>query len=244
MSPNHDDRPEGTPIDMLVLHYTGMRTAAEAFARLCDPAAKVSAHWFIDEDGTASALVPEARRAWHAGVSFWRGCGNLNGRSIGIELVNPGHQWGYRRFPEAQIASLIALCRGVLARHAIPARNVVAHSDVAPDRKEDPGELFPWQALAAAGIGLWPGTAPAEARALPAIGPGAQGPAVDALRRGLGRIGYRISAIGGFTPPLARVVTAFQRHWAPHRTDGIADGETRWRIGRVAALAEGIVTPL
>jgi N-acetylmuramoyl-L-alanine amidase len=242
VSPNHDARPEGTPIDVLVLHYTGMPSAAAALARLCDPDAKVSAHWFIDEDGTTTALVPEQRRAWHAGVSFWRGVGQLNDRSIGIELVNPGHAFGYRPFPEAQLAALIALCRDILARHPIPARNVVAHSDIAPDRKQDPGELFPWARLAQAGIGLWPGPAPEEAVGLPAIGPGAAGVQVAALRRGLRRIGYRIGELGGWNAPLAQVVAAFQRHWAPHRTDGIADGETRWRVGRVAALAERVVT--
>lgn len=240
-SPNFDDRPQGTPIDMLVLHYTGMTSAAAAMARLCDPEAKVSAHWLIDEDGSTTRLVAEEKRAWHAGVSFWRGHGALNGRSIGIELVNPGHEFGYRPFPEAQVAAVIALGREILARWNIPARNVLAHSDAAPERKQDPGELFPWQRLAEAGIGLWPGTAPEAARALPEIGPGTEGPMVDALRRGLVGIGYRIGTKGGYNKPLSQVITAFQRHWAPHRTDGMADGETRWRVGRVQGLAEGFV---
>ena len=241
MSPNFDDRPPATPIDMLVLHYTGMRSAAEAMSRLCDPEAKVSAHWVVDEDGTTTQLVAEEKRAWHAGVSFWRGFGALNARSIGIEIVNPGHEFGYRPFPEAQIVAVTALCRDILARHPIPARNVVAHSDIAPERKEDPGELFPWARLAEAGIGLWPGAAPEAARGLPDIGPGSAGPMVDALRRGLSGIGYRIGTIGAYNRPLAQVITAFQRHFAPHRTDGIADGETRWRVGRVGGLAEGFV---
>lgn len=241
MSPNFDDRPDGTPVDMLVLHYTGMRTGAEAMARLCDPEAKVSSHWFVDEDGTTTALVDEEKRAWHAGVSFWRGFGHLNGRSIGIEIVNPGHEFGYRPFPEPQVVAVIALCQAIVARWKIPARNVVAHSDIAPDRKEDPGELFPWARLAEAGIGLWPGPAPDAAQTLPEIGPGSEGPMVDALRRGLSAIGYRIGTAGGYNRPLAQVITAFQRHWAPHRTDGIADGETRWRIGRVGGLAQGLV---
>ena len=154
-SPNQDDR-GGAAIDMLVLHYTGMITAEAALSRLCDPAAKVSAHYTIDEDGTIYAHVPEARRAWHAGVSFWAGKRNVNARSIGIELVNPGHEFGYRAFPRSQIAALIDLCRDILARHPIPAARVLGHSDVAPARKEDPGELFPWAQLAEAGIGLWP----------------------------------------------------------------------------------------
>ena len=140
----------------LYRHADGAR---RRWTRLCDPAAKVSAHYTIDEDGTVYAHVPEARRAWHAGVSFWAGESDINARSIGIELVNPGHEYGYRAFPEAQIAALIALCHGILARHPIPPARVLGHSDVAPARKEDPGELFPWARLAKAGIGLWPDVA-------------------------------------------------------------------------------------
>jgi len=240
-SPNHDARPDGAPIDTLVLHYTGMQSGEAALTRLRDPEAKVSSHYLVEEDGRVFALVPEARRAWHAGLSFWRGHASLNDRSIGIEIVNPGHEWGYRDFPPAQTATVIALCRHILRRHPIPPRNVVAHSDIAPERKQDPGERFPWAALAAAGIGLWPGEAPEEARALPTLAVGDEGPGVASLRRTLGRIGYRVAAEGAFDRSLALAVTAFQRHWAQHRTDGVADGETRWRIGRVAGLAEGRV---
>ncbi len=155
-SPNHDARPAGGAVDILVLHYTGMKTADEALARLCDPAAKVSAHYTIGRDGRVFAHVPEDRRAWHAGVSFWAGETNVNARSIGIELVNPGHEFGYAPFPEAQIASLIDLAHGIVTRHPIPPRRVLGHSDVAPARKMDPGELFPWRHLAEFGIGLWP----------------------------------------------------------------------------------------
>jgi N-acetylmuramoyl-L-alanine amidase len=154
-SPNQDDR-GGAKIDMLVLHYTGMTSGGAALARLCDPAARVSAHYTIDEDGTVYAMVPEARRAWHAGVSRWAGARDINARSIGIELVNPGHEFGYRAFGDAQIAALVALGQGILQRHAIASWRVLGHSDVAPARKDDPGELFPWQRLAEAGIGLWP----------------------------------------------------------------------------------------
>ena len=157
-SPNHDARPSGAAIDMLVLHYTGMKTADEALARLCDPEAKVSAHYTIGTDGRVYAHVPEERRAWHAGVSFWAGEANVNGRSIGIELVNPGHEFGYVPFAETQIAALIDLARTILARHPIPPAHVLGHSDVAPGRKMDPGELFPWARLAQSGIGLWPKT--------------------------------------------------------------------------------------
>ncbi len=191
-SPNHDARPDGTPIDMLVLHYTGMESGAAALARLCDPAVKVSAHYTIDEDGTVYAMVPEDRRAWHAGVSHWAGASDINARSIGIELVNPGHEFGYRAFPDPQIAALTTLCHSILMRHPIASARVLAHSDVAPMRKDDPGELFPWEKLARAGIGLWPEKSGAEAPA-------------DALIR----YGYDPNA-----EPDKRI-TAFQRHFGP-----------------------------
>jgi N-acetylmuramoyl-L-alanine amidase len=140
-SPNHDERKLG--VDLLLLHYTGMKTAADARARLIDPAAKVSSHYLVDEDGGIAQLVPEARRAWHAGLSSWKSVTDINSCSVGIEIVNPGHEFGYRDFPEAQIEAVIALCRDIVARHSIPARRVLAHSDVAPARKEDPGERFP-----------------------------------------------------------------------------------------------------
>jgi len=202
---------------MLVLHYTGMRTGAEAIARLRDPAAKVSAHYVVEEDGAVFRLVPEARRAAHAGISHWRGHGALNARSIGIEIVNPGHAWGYRDFPALQMAAVCDLCLDILTRHPIPPRNVVAHSDIAPDRKQDPGELFDWEGLAGNGVGLWPDRdppAPPEAATLPL----------------LGAIGYRTDL------PVPMLVTAFQRHWLPSRADGIADAATRARLAAVAAL--------
>jgi N-acetylmuramoyl-L-alanine amidase len=201
-SPNHDDR-GAAPIDMLVLHYTGMKTAQEALERLCDPAAKVSAHYTIDEDGTVYAHVPEARRAWHAGAASWAGATDINARSIGIELVNPGHQFGYRDFTEDQIASLITLCHSILMRHPIASARVLGHSDVAPARKEDPGELFPWERLAKAGIGLWP-----QSAATGDLG-------ADALTR----YGYDPDA------PQDKLITAFQRHFRPKKLDGQWDGE-------------------
>jgi N-acetylmuramoyl-L-alanine amidase len=200
-SPNHNDR-GGAPVDMLVLHYTGMTSGAAAVDRLCNPAAGVSAHYTIDEDGTVYAHVAEARRAWHAGVSHWAGVDNVNARSIGIELVNPGHEYGYREFPEDQIAALVTLCHGILLRHPIPSARVLGHSDVAPARKDDPGELFPWARLAKAGIGLWPDAAAGD-------------PGADALTR----YGYDPKA------PQAKVITAFQRHFRPAKLDGQWDGE-------------------
>src|SRR5262245_22906182 len=145
---------------MLVLHYTGMKTGAEAIARLCDPAAKVSSHYVVEEDGRVFKLAAESERAWHAGVSSWRGASNINARWIGIEIVKPGHEFGYRDFPMAQMAAVGELARAIIARHKIPARNVVGHSDVAPARKEAPGERFDWGFLAAHGVGLWPSGGP------------------------------------------------------------------------------------
>ena len=174
-SPNFDDRPRNMPIDILILHYTGMPTGAAAVARLCDPDAKVSAHYTVDEDGTIYTHVPEERRAWHAGLSWWAGEVNVNARSIGIEIVNPGHEFGYRSFPDLQIEAVIELCRDVVQRRKISAARVLGHSDVAPARKMDPGELFPWGKLALAGVGsgLKPGIARSTFHSNPACAPSA-----------------------------------------------------------------------
>lgn len=223
-SPNHGPRSAGR-IDMILLHYTGMTSAAEALDRLCDPAAEVSAHYLVEEDGTLWRLVAEERRAWHAGRAAWAGETDINGVSIGIELQNPGHEHGYRPFPAAQMAALVALCRDILSRHAVPPHRVLGHSDVAPTRKDDPGELFDWPFLASAGIGLWP-VFPAVA-ADAALSPDA----LAAALRGLGRIGYAIDGADDFPPAL----TAFQRHWRPRCCDGALDAETLARIATVAA---------
>jgi N-acetylmuramoyl-L-alanine amidase len=226
-SPNFNERPGDGVVDMLILHYTGMRTASEALDRLCDPAAKVSAHYLIDEDGTVTRLVAEKHRAWHAGVSSWRGRTEINGASIGIELANPGHEFGYVPFPEAQIAALEELARGILARHPIPARQVLAHSDVAPLRKQDPGELFDWSRLARAGIGFCPdfavpGVAPTDIAEIQAL---------------LAAIGYACPRRGALDAEMMAAVTAFQRHWRPEHCDGALDLET---CRRIAILAQGI----
>jgi len=221
-STNHDERE--APIDMLILHYTGMTTAAAALDRLCDPDARVSAHYVIEEEGTVWQLVEEERRAWHAGVSRWRGAPLVNGRSIGIELVNPGHEFGYRPFPAAQIDALIALCHGILARHAIPPRHVLGHADVAPARKEDPGELFPWQSLAAEGIGLWPTSAPEADFAWPA------------MARGLAAFGYDVGAGEPGDPALRLALIAFQRHWRQRLCDGQPDRESAALLAGLCAL--------
>jgi N-acetylmuramoyl-L-alanine amidase len=214
-SPNFDARPADGAIDILVLHYTGMQTAEGALMRLCDPDAKVSAHWLIDEDGRAVSLVPEERRAWHAGVSSWRGATDINARSIGIELVNPGHEFGYRPFPEPQMASLIELARDILGRHPIPPRNVVGHSDVAPRRKMDPGELFDWRRLAVAGIGLWPGEA-------------------DKCVLDEAAVGAMLATIGYETVEMFATLKAFQRHFRPERVNGRLDWQTARRIRGLA----------
>jgi N-acetylmuramoyl-L-alanine amidase len=226
-SPNHDARPAGTAVDILLLHYTGMPSAAAALGRLTDPAAKVSAHYLVDEDGTVWQLVDEARRAWHAGVSCWRGVADVNARSIGIELVNPGHEHGYRPFPEAQMAALQGLALGVLARHPIPPGSVLGHADVAPTRRQDPGELFDWRRLAAAGIGLWPDSVPPLAGV---VGPASTAAEIVALQTALAGFGYCVAASGAYDALTRAAVTAFQRHWRAERIDGLADGDCRARL--------------
>ena len=217
-SPNADDRPAGCRIDTLILHYTGMPSAAAALERLCDPAAAVSAHYLIDEDGSTTRLVLDQRRAWHAGASIWAGRARLNDCSIGIELVNPGHEWGYRPFTEPQYASCIALCRAILERWPIPPHRVLAHSDVAPERKQDPGELFDWARLGAAGIGLWPPSGAGTPRA-----PGR-------LQADLARFGYGVAPSGRLDAGTRLVIAALQRHFRPACVDGVPDRETLARL--------------
>jgi len=217
-SPNHGPRRAGKPVDMLVLHYTGMKTLAAALKRLCDPKAQVSAHYLVARDGRVFRLAPEARRAWHAGVSFWAGERDVNSRSIGIELENPGHEFGYRAFPVKQIAALIWLARGILRRHRIPKRRVLGHSDVAPRRKIDPGEKFPWQRLARAGIGYRP--KPGRARRAQAK------PDLASVQRALAAFGYEIAPTGRMDAPTRAAVRAFQRHFRPRQVDGAVDRET------------------
>ncbi|HEX3499277.1 MAG TPA: N-acetylmuramoyl-L-alanine amidase [Stellaceae bacterium] len=229
LSPNHEPRPSPGRIDLLILHYTGMTSAEEALDRLCDPAAEVSAHYLVDEDGTVWRLVDENRRAWHAGRGFWAGATNINDRSIGIELVNPGHEHGYRPFPELQITALETLAHDILARHPIAPERVLGHSDIAPGRKADPGELFPWERLAGAGIGLWPDFAEES---------GVDG-TVDILaaQRSLARIGYDARASGRLDGATQAILTAFQRHWRPASCSGALDAETAQRIALCAKTA-------
>ena len=218
-TPNHRPRPEPARIDMLVLHYTGMTSAAAALARLCDPDAGVSAHYVIEENGVISRLVPETRRAFHAGASCWEGESDLNSVSLGIEIVNPGHEWGYRPFPEAQMSSVECLCQNLIGRYSIPPHRVVGHSDIAPVRKSDPGELFDWARLARAGIGIWPPAKPAP-----------RGVAIDPAESlgNLSSIGYCANAESQ-TPTLV----AFQRRFRQSCCDGRLDAETAARLSEV-----------
>jgi N-acetylmuramoyl-L-alanine amidase len=222
-SPNIDDRPGLGRPDMIVLHYTGMMFAHEAIQRLCDTKARVSAHYVVLESGSIVQLVPEAKRAWHAGVSTWGGDPDINSRSIGIEVCNPGHEFGYPDFPPRQIAATITLCRSILTRNIIRPENIVAHSDVAPSRKQDPGEKFPWKRFAQSGVGLW-----VEAGAVndDTLRPNDSGSKVTDLQRMLSEYGYGVETNGQYDVTTAEVVTAFQRHFRPAQVDGLADAVT------------------
>jgi N-acetylmuramoyl-L-alanine amidase len=218
-SPNHGPRPEPVRIDMLVLHYTGMTSAAAALERLCDADSGVSAHYVVEDDGVIWRLVPENRRAFHAGASCWEGESDLNSVSLGIEIVNPGHEWGYRPFPEAQMSSVEQLCRELIGRYSIPPHRVVGHSDIAPTRKSDPGELFDWARLARAGIGIWP-----PAKTVP------RGFAIDPAEplRELSSIGYCADQ-----ESQAPALVAFQRRFRQSCCNGRIDAETAARLSEV-----------
>ena len=220
-SPNYGARRDA-PIDLLVLHYTDLPTLDEALAILTDPARAVSAHYLIAADGRIFQLVAEGQRAWHAGVAYWGGVTDVNSRSIGIELDNPGHGHGPAPFPPAQMASLIALAGNLTRRHPIPPAGVIGHSDVAPARKQDPGALFDWAALAAAGLGLWP----SAARPRPLT--------VAEAESHLTTIGYDPDRR---RTCFADALGAFQRHWRPARVDGVLDDETGGLLAAVTAAA-------
>ncbi|KMO34960.1 N-acetylmuramoyl-L-alanine amidase [Methylobacterium tarhaniae] len=223
-SPNHDERT--LPVDALILHYTGMASAGEALLRLCNPLSKVSSHYLVFEEGRVVQLVPEARRAWHAGVSAWEGVRDMNSRSIGIEIAHPGHaeDGTVAPFPEAQIAAVTALCRDILGRWPIRADRVLAHSDIAPERKIDPGESFPWAALHRDGIGHW--VPPAPIRDGRFFAEGDAGQPIEALQSMFTLYGYDVPVNGTFEARTKAVVTAFQRHFRPARVDGVADAST------------------
>ena len=231
-SPNFDDR--ALPVSMIVLHYTGMPDAESAIARLTSAEARVSAHYVVTEDGQVLSLVDEDKRAWHAGRSYWRGVTDVNSASVGIEIVNPGHEFGYRPFPEAQIAAVIALVDDIRTRWEISNDRIVGHADVAPGRKDDPGELFPWKRLAEAGHVLWVEAPPAPG--LP-LAEGAEGVEVFALQAGFTRLGYDLPPSGKFDAATKAVVVAFQQHWRQDKVDGVADGKTRAQLMALLRLA-------
>jgi len=218
-SPNHGERKDGRRPNLLVLHYTGMPDEGEALQWLCNPMSQVSAHYFVFADGRVLQLVPEGRRAWHAGVSSWDGEADINSCSIGIEIANPGHPGGLPPFPDQQIEGVAALARDILTRWRIPATRVLAHSDVAPGRKLDPGEAFPWQRLHAAGVGHW--VPPASIQDGRFFARGDQGMPIEALQAMLGMYGYGLKITGVFDESTEKVVAAFQRHFRPERVDGV-----------------------
>jgi N-acetylmuramoyl-L-alanine amidase len=236
-SPNHGARRGGCAPDMILMHYTGMADAALALDRLCDPSPSdghaVSAHYLVFEDGTILQCVAEARRAWHAGVASWQGDSDVNSRSIGIEIANPGHDLGYQDFPNAQVTAVIALCADILRRRPIPPDRILGHADVAPARKRDPGEKFPWQRLFGAGIGHW-----VEPTALTAGADredGAHEPAVAALQSALAAYGYGVELTRRYDRATQEAVAAFQRHFRPARVDGRADWSTVDTLKRLLA---------
>jgi N-acetylmuramoyl-L-alanine amidase len=225
-SPNFNERPSDN-VSILVLHYTGMRSASEALSRMCDENAQVSAHYMVDEDGAVIQMVAEERRAWHAGVSHWRGRDNLNDISIGIEIVNPGHEFGYRAFPKVQMEAVAALSQAILKRHpSIPARNVIAHSDIAPARKQDPGELFDWKWLASQGVGLW-----VDAQ------DGFDACDAVSLQNSLKEYGYKIEATSVWDAQTKEVVIAFQRHFRQRDISGVWDGECMSILANLLKIA-------
>jgi len=210
--------------DMILLHYTGMLDAQAALERLCSPLSNVSSHYVVFEDGRITQCVPESERAWHAGVSYWAGETDINSCSIGIEIANPGHDFGYPDFPSRQIAAVIALCRGIIARRGIRADRVLGHSDVAPARKQDPGEKFPWRLFSDSGVGLW--VKPARLTRSAQLTTGSSGEPVRELQTKLASYGYGIAESGEYDTATQQVVTAFQRHFRPARVDGDADEST------------------
>jgi N-acetylmuramoyl-L-alanine amidase len=224
-SPNHGERKAGMKPDMLVLHYTGMPDTEGAIRHLCAPASEVSSHYVVLEDGRVIQCVPEQRRAWHAGQSRWAGETDINSCSIGIEIANPGHDHGYPDFPRRQIAAVTALCRSIFTRYRIPADRVLAHSDVAPSRKKDPGEKFPWKTLHDSGIGLWVRPAPIVKDG-PVYVLGETHAAIGELQALLARYGYGVEPTGYLDSMTHDAIAAFQRHFRPARIDGIADLST------------------
>ena len=221
-SPNFDERPPGIDIKLLLLHYTGMQSCLAAKERLCDAESQVSAHYLIDENGEIFSLVEEEKRAWHAGVASWHNEKDINSISVGVEIVNRGHEFGYTKFMEPQMIAVEALCKDIIKRHSILASGVLGHSDVAPSRKRDPGELFDWERLASNGIGIWPKVVPVE--------PNFKKGSIKHCQTDLRAIGYGLELTGYLDKATRNTIIAFQRHWLPNLLTGKFDIETAWRI--------------
>lgn len=235
LSPNYDSR-NGHRVTMLVLHYTGMPSGWAALERLSDPQSKVSSHYLVEEDGRIFLLVDEANRAWHAGVASWRDVKqNINAISVGIEIVNPGHEWGYRAFPAQQMQAVMALARDVIDRHNIAPTHVVGHSDIAPDRKDDPGELFDWDRLAAAGLCIATPKVVVD-ESLPTLPLGSTGDDVALMQIALAEIGYAISTTGSYDAQTEAVMRAFQRRFRRTRVTGLADPESCALIAQLSKI--------
>src|ERR1700727_2972409 len=235
-SANYGDRNKGRLPDMILLHDTGMHDVEGAMARRCTAGTDVSAHYIVLEDGRIVQCVQESKRAWHAGVATWAGEEDINSCSIGVEIINRGHDWGYPDFPLRQTAAVIALCRGIMLRRKVPTHRVLAHSDVAPARKKDPGEKFPWHSLANSGVGHWVQPAPivrGETLKLGTISDEVAG-----MQTALARYGYGVPTTGKYDGATMEVVAAFQRHFRPARVDGVADHSTLTTLhGLLASLA-------
>jgi N-acetylmuramoyl-L-alanine amidase len=238
-SPTHDERKDGRAPALILLHYTGMLSAQAALERLCSPEGKVSSHYFVFEDGRVVQSVQESRRAWHAGLSSWAGETDINSLSIGIEIANPGHDFGYPDFPKRQIAAVIALCRGIIARRGISSDRVLAHSDVAPARKRDPGEKFPWRLLHDSGVGQWVRPSRISDRE-PSFALGDEGEDVRRLQSALADFGYGLAVSGSFDQATRDVIAAFQRHWRPAKVDGVADRSTRRTLHKLLEMRRAV----
>ena len=224
-SPNFGPRRSAATPNILLLHYTGVASAAGAITWLATPKSEVSCHYVVDEDGLITQMVAEQMRAWHAGIGEWAGESDINSVSIGIEIHNQGHDAGYPDFPELQLLAVEKLCRDIIDRHAIEARNVLAHSDVAPARKRDPGEKFPWKTLADSGIGLWVKPTPIDPTG-PIFTLGETNPIIEEAQTLLAKYGYDVTASGYLDSVTRDVVAAFQRHFRPQRVDGFIDVST------------------
>ncbi len=240
-SPNHGERAGGRHPDMILLHYTGMPSAKAALERLCTAESQVSAHYFVFEDGRVVQMVPELRRAWHAGESIWAGDTDVNSCSIGIEIANPGHDGDYPDFPPRQIAAVASLCRGIAVRREIAPKRVLGHSDVAPLRKRDPGEKFPWRFLHQQGIGHW--VEPVPLSEGPELKFGDAGAVVGTVKSLFREYGYGLSEEDKFDEQMRDVTIAFQRHFRPAQIDGVIDPSTLLTLRRLLdALPENQIT--